>query len=321
MPGTKNVINAIILVSIFFILSACGPTFEDDSAAILMKPELISIVLDPPEAAPGQTVRASFLMADERGVLEDVFNFWLPASFDYGNGELDMEAAMKESGLDLTQLIAPSIEFEAATGKELSFNSEGLAAETVTLIAGLKEPEEEAAGMDELFKNLDRAIQDGQAETGIRTLVVSQNEERNRNPLVKSIKLIKASGQEQAMLLLHHDDKNLYERRREAAAAAVSVKAGEEITLLVESEDDSTDPLALRYRWVSTGGDFGGFAAAEQPWTAPEYIDPDNEDRTDESDELRRDPNLRPIWLVLRDNGETERLGQSWVEFYVRIEK
>ncbi len=321
-----NIMAVFAAFTVLIMSSACGPTFEDDSASILMKPELLSIVLEPPEAEPGQSVRASFLMADERGVMENVFNFWLPASFEYGNGELDIEAALEESGLDIAQMIAPSIEFKAAAEDRLEFNSDGLAAETVTLIAGLEAPEGEGdygaeEGTDGLFADLDRAIQEGRAETGVRTLIVSRNEERNRNPQVKSLRLIDAAGAEHEVTLLRHDDESQYEKRRAAAAAAVSVKAGEKITLTVECEDDSDDPLALRYRWISTGGDFGGLTAAEQPWTAPDYVEPTAEDRSDESDELRRDPNLRPIWLVLRDNGESDRLGQSWVEFYVRIEK
>ena len=97
---------------------------------------------------------------------------------------------------------------------------------------------------------------------------------------------------------------------------------GEEVVFAVDLEDDSNPDEALRYQWISTGGDFAGLRERVQTFEAPEYreLEPGDVDRSGmEGVDPRLDPNLHPVWMIVRDNGDPGRLGQSWAELYVRV--
>ncbi len=297
----------------------CAPEFDDPTMAVLKKPEILSVVLSPPEAVPGQTVRATFLMADDRGVIEDNANVWMPM----GASDEDMGAALAEMGLSLESLGEAEFEFKVPPASSFSFDADGLSGQMVSLFAATGNTPDPETPVGQLLGSLEDLVESGDFKTAFRTLVVSERSNRNQNPVIWSIKAGDEDAQNTHVTVVQSDDLDIAAARQLAADSPLVVKEGESIFFAVDVEDDSNDAISLRYQWISTGGDFAGLREKVQEFETPEYKDLESgdEDQTGlENVNPRVDPNLHPVWLVVRDNGISGSLGQSWVEFYVRVE-
>ncbi len=292
----------MMIFSALFFVSGCADKFDDDTMALLKKKEILSVVLEPPEAAPGEVVRASFLIADERGIIEDPIAVWLP--------DEPAELASEPFGAA----------FEMILGSEEAyrFDENGLSSQGIGLAVAIGDVSDE----ESMMKDIDERIKDGAVKMNTRTLVVSTRQAKNRNPTITSISGSIEGRKPATLAIVTSRDENTSDSRHVAADDPWLVEAGEEVTLHVAIEDDGNLDEDIRYQWISTGGDFGGERKKDQAWKAPIYVDPGEgeEDQSGmENVDPRIDPNLYPIWLVVRDNGADDQLGQSWAEFYVRV--
>lgn len=319
-------------------LSACAPQYKDKDMALLMKPELISIVAEPPMATPESQVALAFLLADQHGPLPGQLNLWLPISSGV-NGALpsniDQDALLQDAadlGLSETDLISPVIHLTLKSGRDYVFSPQGLSAQTMTLLAATSDlgyPPEQIAGDPTLLL---KEVEAQRVKVGLRTVQVSLYPEGNANPRVEAIEATLADTTKKALtfstsqLATENDGGAAFGLSRQANAdAPLEVKGGTKVSFAVTATDDG--PSAnLRYQWISNGGDFGGYRLKKEPWRAPKYKDPATF-TTEEKDlrgqtavDWRKDPNLYAVWLILRDNGTTlDSLGQSFAEFFVRI--
>ena len=130
----QTLLAAILLAAIAALALACEPDFEDGSMALLKKPEILSVVLEPPEAAPGEQVNASFLIADGKGVIEGKAALWMPMT----EGQTD-EAFMAETlaamALELDDLAAPTLDFTVPPAELFGFDDDGFGGLPLSLVA------------------------------------------------------------------------------------------------------------------------------------------------------------------------------------------
>ncbi len=319
---------SVLLALLALFAAACGADFEDGAMAELKKPELLSIVLEPPEAAPGEGVTASFLLADQHGPIEEAAQIWLP-SFDLadqgGRRRTNTGSAVFDPEMALDELMLPELSLVVGEGADYQFDEQGFAGHVLGLLAFVGEaPDPETiAGMDP--DDLDALLDSEQVKLGIRNLVVSEREERNRNPRVTGIDW--GSDEEErsgrAELVTSSDDDPVG-TRQQAADHPIEMEEKQGLYFEVAVEDDDPIEQAILYQWISTGGDFGGTRERIQQWEAPAYREPDSEagerdQRGEQGVDARSDPNLHPVWVIVRDSGISGRLGQSWAELYVRV--
>ncbi|MCP4676832.1 MAG: hypothetical protein GY854_15225 [Deltaproteobacteria bacterium] len=319
--SNKNVITKSVAIQLLagLALIGCAPEFDDPTMAVVKKPEILSVVLSPPEAVPGQTVRATFLMADDRGVIEDNANVWMPM----GASDEDMEASLAKMEIDLESLGEAEFEFKVPPASSFTFDEDGLSGQMVSLFAATGNTPSPETPIEQLLGSLESLVESGDVKTALRTLVVSERSNRNQNPLILDVTAGDEETQDTPVSTVRSDDRDIPATRQSAADNPLVVKENESIFFAVDVEDDSNDAISLRYQWISTGGDFAGLRRKVQEFKAPEFqeLESGDEDQTDlENVNPRVDPNLHPVWLVIRDNGISGGLGQSWVEFYVRVE-
>lgn len=326
----KFIVSTIVVAS---LTVGCGPGFEDDTQSILKKAEILSIILDPPEASPGDTVKISFLAADEKGALSNNFNLWLPMdaansddSDDSTASDLESLAAMSaESGLTFEDLLSPIIEYTVPSKEGYAYNEDGFAAQMLSLFIEVKSIEVDENDQAALFSKIQGYVETGEIKTGIRTLLVSERNEKNRNPEIVNIGArLEDENSVTSLSLVRHDDEDIPSLRRAIATEPFVANGGAELEFVSEVEDDGDLENELRFQWISTGGDFQGRRLQTQPWQAPEYVKPnpdeDEEDLTGKEEvDPRQDPNLHPVWLIVRDIGADNQSGQAWAEFYVRV--
>lgn len=266
------------------LVSGCTGEFDDETKAVLEKPELLSIVLDPPEAAPGQSVRASFLFADENGPLDAPLVFW----------EIPQPAVVGEGAMNAT------IEFTVGQKQDYSFDETGPAPQSVMVaIPG------EGVDVADLSGDLEEVMRDDRIVMGMRTLVVSTRKDKNENPVVERIEIERESGERVSMPIVTSADADIAATREAAVKSPLRVEENEELTILATVEDED-DPNDLRYQWIATGGDFEGRRKAAQPYRAPAL-------------EGGEESRVVPVWLIVRDNGHPEHLGQVWAELYLEV--
>jgi len=343
----NSVATVMLLLAALINASACSPTFDDDSKSILMKPEIIAITLDPPEAAPGATVKASFLAADQFGVISEapvnggLLQLWMLAepgasAFASGaanNGSLDSanvdgdsettDAAMP----DMQNIgIMPVFSFDTYPGSDYTFNQAGLAPQLLTLIFFPQGVDPAELQTEDIADKIQEMMDSGQAQLALRTLVVSNRSDTNRNPRITAASAAIKDAVPQDLTFLTNDSDNIPAARAEAAANPFEVKYEKNLrlhfTITVEDEGDLED--ALLYQWISNAGEFKQLPTAERDLIVPEYIEPigDFSDQSElDSVDPRTDPNLHAVWVIVRDNGVENQLGQSWIEFYIRVKK
>ncbi len=304
-------------------LLGCAPEFDDPTMAVVKKPEILSIVLEPPEAAPGETVRASFLMADDRGVIAHNANVWLPVSAGGEMSDAEMGAALEEMGLDLTSLGETQLEFTVPPASSFTFDEEGLSGQMLSLFAATGDTPDPETPVEQLLGTLDNLVESGEFKTALRTLVVSERSTRNQNPVIQSVSTGDEEAQENPVTIVLSSDEDIQSARQLAVDNPLIVDAKQKLAFAVDAEDDTDDGAALRFQWISTGGDFAGLRERVQEFEAPEYkeLEPGDVDQTDlENVDPRTDPNLHPAWVIVRDDSTPGALGQSWAELYVRVQ-
>jgi hypothetical protein len=185
-------------------------------------------------------------------------------------------------------------------------------------------PDLEAA-LDMDLDELDTLLDSQSVKLGMRTLVISDRDDKNRNPRVTGISWGQdADAQPDPVRMLASFDANLAVLRQQAAAEPMEVEQKQTVHFKVQVEDDDPIEEAIRFQWISTGGDFEGLREQVQKWECPEYQEPDADkgeadQRGQDDADPRTDPNLHPIWVIVRDSGIAGQLGQSWAEFYVRV--
>jgi hypothetical protein len=329
-----------------------GPSFEDATQSILKKTEILSIVLDPPEALPGDTVVASYLVADEFGVVQPEFQLWLLSSSTGGlnaSNAID-DGALVDGDSNENQTVEafdpnavgflPSHTFTVSEEAEYDFDVNQQASQLITAVTAYVALDPTDFNGSDAQKNILDLIEAGDASMALRTLVVTLNEERNQNPVIEEVTArIGENGTETSVTLIRHSAPDVAKARALAAtnpytyaicqSTAKSIPPVETCTegrlffKVTASDDGPQDDL--RYQWISIGGDFQSRRDQDQRWVIPCYQalpenPPQEIDKEDPAGfDPRRDPNLYPVFLIVRDNGGEDQLGQVWAEFYVRI--
>lgn len=305
-------------------LFTCNADFKDSSMSLLKKPEILSIVIEPPEAAPGESVKASFLVADQYGVIDDAMVLWLP-DIEFNSRLVGRRSNMKTSVTKLSELDEevkqPIAQIKLDDATRYEYDQEGFANHYIGLMAFMDEKDVLDMDINNMEENLNALLWRDGAIMAIRTLMVSNRKEQNRNPRVAEIFWGKnESKQKDSVSLVRSSIENIDVIRMEAMARPVEIIQKEKLYFRIQVEDDDPVKAAIRYQWIATGGDFGEVRRKIQPWEAPEYIDgqpqlPDPKQNIPKNN----DPNLYTLWVILRDNGIRNRTGQGWAEFYVRI--
>lgn len=319
------------LVALLVLVAGCGPEFDDETKALLKKPELLSIVLDPPEAGPGQTVRASFLMADSKGALEPELQLWLPvdlstaASSGMDQGLASLQQAIQQLAIKPPQLTDSELTFTVKGAGAYAFNAAGLARQPLSLLVQTGPLPATIRTPDDLLADLQRLIAARAVKLATRTLLVSTRADKSANPKITAISGVvyarRAADKRRPLTVARHDAADLAAARQAAADDPWVVASETEVLLTVTRPAGEVPEAQIGYQWISTGGDFDGRREREQRWVAPAYVEPGagEQDQTAQARvNPRTDPNLHPVWLILRDSGDA-RLGQAWFELYVRI--
>ncbi len=343
--------SAVLYWLMSFLLltaSACGPTFDDDSKNILKKPEILAVTLDPPEAAPGDTVRASFLAADQFGAIskpvEDgtgLLQVWMlsepgasafaSAAADNGSvgssGEENGDTSETQAPVMENIGILPDYDFTVYDSAEYTFNQDGLAPQLLSLIFFPRGVDPAALQNENAYGEIQKMIESGLAQMTLRTLVVSNRSTQNRNPRITAASAgINESAMQELVFLSSASPEDIAKARNKAAASPYEIKYAKNLRLhlSITVEDDGDPEDELLYQWISNAGEFRELPTEERDWIVPEYVEPAGEFSDQSGQEVvdpRSDPNLHPIWVIVRDNGVENQLGQSWVEFYVRVKK
>ncbi len=331
----KWIVPVILCSALLLTSASCGDTFEDGTTSKLMKPEILSIILEPPEAAPGDTVTATFLMGDQLGPLAPPLQFWMlspPGNSGFAGttvseGSLDSEdgeTALDDSA-DMDNIgFGPSFTFTVPDAQAYTFDDNGLAPQVLTLLLGIDaDALPDLSNPENALADIEALISDGTLKMALRTLIVSQRDEMNRNPRVNRVSVRSGTDENDVVFVAsYHDD---IAAGRAAAAAqpfVYDISRAEPLVFVLDAEDEGDMETAVRYQWISTEGDFGGRREREQTWEPPFYQFPaegQSNQSGQENVDPRVDPNLVPVWCILRDNGVENQLGQSWIEFYVRI--
>ncbi len=311
----------LLLTSTALFALACGVDFEDGSMASLKKPEILSVVLEPPEAAPGEQVTASFLIADNKGVIEGKASLWMPMG-DTSSEDAAMDETLGAMDLTLDDLAASTFRFTVPPAEMFGFDEDGFSGLPLSVMAAHGDSPLPETSAVELLGDLDQHLESGAMKMAMRTLIVSKRPEPNENPLVLSVHSGTKDKQSNALTIVRSNDEDIVTARQAAADNPLVLSAESKIWFRVEVEDDDNVEETVRYQWISTGGDFFGFRERKEEWEVPGYIVPsgDEQDQTGmENTDPRTDPNLRPVWLIVRDDMAKNQLGQSWAEFYVRV--
>lgn len=332
----RHVARTLLLIA--WAMAACGPSFDDETASLVRKPMVLSVVLDPPEAAPGESVTATVLMADARGPLSPVMQMWamIPpeqssyASFGVSGGEIqgsnDEESTDEgSSALPEGEIgFGPVFPFVVPDAARFTYDAEGLAPLQISFAAALDAIDPALLQSEDPAALLQELIGAGKARAALRTLIVSQRTERNRNPRVTSLSVsIGKTGERTDLSFLTSEDPDPAARRDSIRSQAFvyRFRKGERLYFHVTVEDDGENPdTSLQYQWISLGGNFEYMRKSDQPWIPPRYIGPDEHPKGVPDEALERpDVNLYPVWLVVRDSGVPGQLGQGFAEFYVKI--
>jgi len=333
----KRVIKPLLMLMLF----SCEQ-FDDPTMSALKKPEILSIVLDPPEAAPGEFVRASFLLADGKGPIQADSVLWLPVDIsgeeagrqDPDQHEMDeLEKMFEKYGIDPSFLLQPAVEFMTGPAEQYEFDKDGFSTQPVSLFVAVGDlPEDVTADVGKFMSKVEEYIESGDVKSSFRTLIISNRHEKNTNPVVLSITAHGDGFRETDISFVTSADDDIAGKRQEAADDPVIVKPETEIFFRLEIENQKEQEDALLYQWITTspGGTdadskesgFGGFRKRDQPFQTPGSFEP-GDGETDQTGiknvNPRTDPNLYPVWVIIRNSGVPNQLGQSWAEFYVRV--
>jgi hypothetical protein len=221
--------------------------------------------------------------------------------------------------------MAPELSLVAAERAQYEFDDQGFAEHMLGLLAFVREaPDLDAlAGMDP--DDLDTLLDSEQVKLGIRTLVISDREDKNANPRVAGVGWGEDEQAEpEPLRVFNCFDADRAGVRQQAADHPLELEEKQTVFFSAQVEDDDPIKQAIRYQWISTGGDFSGLRERVQKWEAPAFQEPDAEEneqdqRGGQGVDARTDPNLYPVWVIVRDSGISGQLGQSWAEFYVRV--
>ncbi|MCP4602462.1 MAG: hypothetical protein GY847_18430 [Proteobacteria bacterium] len=319
---TESKIAHTLLAATALLAMACGVDFEDGSMASLKKPEILSVVLSPPEAAPGEQVSASFLIADDKGVIEGKASLWMPIG-EEPMDEAAMDEALSAMNLTIDDLAAPTLELTVPPADMFGFDEQGFSGLPLSVAAAHGDGPASDAPATELLADLEQHVESGKMKMATRTLIVSERNERNENPHVLSVHSGTEESQKTELTIVRSDDDDIAAARQAAADNPLVLSAESETWFRVEVEDDGEVEETVRYQWISTGGDFFGLRERVQEWEVPEYksLSGNEQDQTGlENVDPRTDPNLHPVWLIVRDDMAENQLGQTWAEFYIRVE-
>jgi len=308
-------VHALLLL-LTLPLPGCELDVVDKYQSLLMKPELLSMVLEPPEAAPGARVEASYLLADERGVLEPLGRLWVPADLTLvdpaGVGPssdwvADLRARLSAVGLRWEDLLGERLRLTAQG--DAAASAGGISEATLSLLVQVKPLCAGAEGDPAtLLEELPANLGCGAVRLGIRRLTVSTRASKAANPRLERIQATDATGRSHPLELARSDDPELAAARQRAAQHALSLEEKSTVVLSVQAKDPTEE---LEVQWISTGGDFGGTRLKDQRFAVPAY-----RTGTGDGDRATNDPNLYPVWLILRSSAG----GQSWAELYLRVE-
>ncbi len=343
------------------LAASCGPTFKDEDRSIVDKPTVISVTLDPAEPSPGDTVTARFLMMDQYGRMEPEFQLWFRQggsdSVQYGatgdtfamlDPSADPQDFLDLLGLnDLTEArlgLFSSFTFQLADEEAYNFNESGLTSESLfiaipllpveldlTQLAGdfLDDPDEAMQTLGPALAGLGESLEGRQALKVLRTLPVSIRETKNKNPRITaiSVKPRRDSTDKTPLIFASPENPDNTEARQNPFVYTLGetyegvAKDEGRVYFEVEIEDEAENQdEELRFQWFTTpgGGSFLNRQERIQRFGVP-LVGIDGP----LSDNPRLDPALIPIVVVVRDvqAGDGNNLGQTWAEFYLRVQR
>ncbi len=245
--------------------------------------------------------------------------------------------------------------FETYNSKEYLYDEDGFASQTVLLVVPndpIDESQFVGVDMETAIEQYATGLMDGSVASLInfRTAIVSKREDKNRNPQITGLRVLLDSDDNEGedITFTTGEDTPLDYTTSPAAmnpyivTVKKTVKNGKvryknDIDI-VYFEITATDPDAqseeeleetLRYQWFSpsypNGGEFKQTRKRIQEFTLPTFTAADDKKLEEpvpedcvETDH-RCQPNLYPVWIVVRDNGEDTSLGSTWAEFYVKV--
>ncbi len=357
--------RSIPLLALPYLISlgACVPQFDDELASLVQKPQMLAMTLEPPEIEAGDTVEAGFLMADERGRLHPDLALWLRNA----PGEIETDP---RSGIDEDQqqgfgegsendlfVGTPekySFTFETFKAIDYTYDEDGFASQTVLLVVPQDTPDESlfsgAPDLETAFTQYAVGLLDGSVPSLInyRTAIVSKRDEKNRNPVITSIRALidndDPENGEDIEFTTAQETPLDYTTSPAAAnpyivhARKVALKNGKfryenELEMIYfevtaedpDAESDEELETMLRYQWFSpeypNGGEFKQTRKQIQEFTLPRFTASDDVPVPEDCPETdhRCQTNLYPVWIVVRDNGGESSLGSTWAEFYVKV--
>jgi hypothetical protein len=314
MSTTTHSLMPALLTLCAALTSGCEPEFDDDHQYLLKKPELLSIVLEPPVVAPGESTRASLLFADAGGAKEPGFVAWLRGDPLATMGAVD-PASLSSMALGST------VELRAPQAADCVFDERGRATMPLSLLVQVAPLPAEVQTPQQIINALPSLIARGVVKLATRTLQIQREAPRGVNPRVASVALeVDGEGARREATLVRHDAPELAAARALARSRALRVTGSQRVQLAVEVAPPSRlEELALQ--WISTGGDLKGRRLPRQPFEVPAYVElgQGSSGPGQATAKAATDPNLYVIWLILRDDPATGRLGQSWVELYLRV--
>ena len=169
----------------------------------------------------------------------------------------------------------------------------------------------------------------------MRTLIVSPptKEKKNHNPVIKSISFLRTKTDTEGVPVVFTGPADTPPDPALSPAAAAPYRydlTRDEFPIWIKVEaydEDETDPAALkkalRYQWVTVklpaGGRFKSTRREVQEFEPPFFLLPEPAPGACRPHDHRCDTNLYPIWVIVRDIGAENSLGNNWAEFYIRV--
>ncbi|MBN2524953.1 MAG: hypothetical protein JXR76_01080 [Deltaproteobacteria bacterium] len=294
-------INTSLIIALLPLVIACFEEFDDPTQAVLKKTEIIGITLNPPEASPGDTVTATVHVADGLGKRPALSAIWMTDGTD-----------------SLIPLLGQTVQFVVPSIPDDAYNEHGMAAYMISVaVAKDNRLLENLGGIDDI----DAILNSNDVLFGMRTLTVSRtpNAPRTNNPTLSRLALHRADDTIVDIIAAVSTAPDFEAQRQIAMASPLTITEDEEVHFQAVSSA-ALPGNTLRYQWISTAGDFKSRREAIEPWIAPEYKEYTGGAPADPLNlQARKDPNIHPVFLLIRDDGEPWHLGLTIAEFYVRV--
>jgi len=299
----------ILMASLAVLVMGCGG-IELTPSSEIVKLRVLSVVTEPPLAHCGDLIDVSALAVNEDGsVANSATYLWAlsPISINPNKPEPEAVAPLAFSiGREATLGIPDDPGFDCNTGGTLY----------AFLIVTREEIDFASMGDDSAIDMFSNLLTSDQTAVGIRTIPVvpPDSEEVNTNPHIDTVTLPFPDNTTAIPLLQQYPDPKV----SDAVVDLSPEYSGEKMEFILVGSDAEQPQSELIANWFS----ISDFPARNQliiEWDVPSWRDPDTYTRpssmpADLPEELK-DPNLYPVYTVVRDNAG----GQQWKGFFVRV--